>query len=180
MNIDNISKFRLAGEACPADLTFLVKRFLPLLSEVEVEFNDQADWQPWADKSYLTEKDLADPDIVANVQAIDDTFALISFVAEFPNGEYLGYWRGPENRAIKDSPLVLYSSDGRFSLCGADLFEALHLYTYDDDVLTRIKNAAIANGFELDFDCVDDIETDEVVVSPDTYHETRYYQLKGK
>ncbi len=179
MRTANISKFRLGNEDCPRDLVFLVDNFLSKLSDLEIEFNDQESWEPWNDKSYLTESDLADPDIAANIKAIDDTFALISFVAEFPDGEYVGYWRGPENSAIKNSPMVHYSNDGQFSLCGSKFIEALYFYVYDDEVLEEIKLSAIASGIELDFESIDDLKTNEAKVSPSDYHEKKYYQYKG-
>jgi hypothetical protein len=179
MKFESISKFRLNNEDCPKDLVFLIDNFLSTLSDLEIEFNDKEGWEPWSDKSYLTEKDLADPDISANIKAIDDTFALISFVAGFPDGEYVGYWRGPENLAIENSPLVHYSNDGQFSLCGSDFIESLFFYVYDDETLDEIKRSAIASGIEMDFESIDDIEIKETEITPNEYHEKRYYQYKG-
>lgn len=179
MKIENISKFRLGNEDCPRDLIFLIDNFLSTLSGLEIEFNDQERWEPWCDKSYLTKEDLADPDIAANIKAIDETFALISFVAEFPDGEYVGYWRGPEKSTIENSPLVHYSNDGQFSLCGSNFIEALYFYVYDDEVLEEIKKSAIASGIELDFESIDDIKIKETEISPSDNHEKKYYEYKG-
>lgn len=54
---------------------------------------------PWSDKSYLTEADLRNPDIVGNVRAIDEVCEMVSFVAETDGGELIGYWRGPNDTA---------------------------------------------------------------------------------
>lgn len=107
-----ISSHRLGNEACPEDLAFLLKHCRDWLeSELFVRFPEDEDWAPWEDTSYLNEDDWADPEIAANVKAISDTCKHIAFVAELPDGEYLGYWRGEAKRPIAESPLVKYSND---------------------------------------------------------------------
>jgi hypothetical protein len=63
-----------------------VKRGIELLRDLGVEVSGDVSWKPWADKSYLTESDLADPDIAANVRAIADTFEHINFFARTDDG----------------------------------------------------------------------------------------------
>ena len=67
------------------------------------------------DTSYLTDADRADPNIAANVAAIADTAALITWVAESEDGEVFGYWRGPSDTRLEQAPVVQYDTEGQFS-----------------------------------------------------------------
>ena len=179
MKIEDISINRLKNESCPEDVTFLIENCMDLLTEMEIEINGDETWEPWNDKSYLTKEDLADPDISANIQAIDDTFSLISFIAEFPDGEYVGYWRGIENSNIEDCPLVHYSNDGQFSLCGPRFIESIFVNLYDDEGLDEIRRLAKEKGIELNFKSIDDIKDKETKIEPDDYHQKKYYEYKN-
>lgn len=178
MNTEDISRNRLNNEPCPKDLAFLIENCVELLSDMEVEISDKKQWEPWNDKSYLTEEDFADPDISANVKAIDDTFALISFVAEFPDSEFVGYWRGVDNSKIEDCPLVHYSNDGQFSLCGSRFIESLFVNLYEDECLEEMKNKVIEKGIEINFRSIDEIKNKYTKIEPNVYHEQKYEEHK--
>jgi hypothetical protein len=56
--------------------------------------------------SYLNDTDRQNPDIMANVAAINEIIDLITFVAESDDGDMLGYWHGPERTPIGSAPFV--------------------------------------------------------------------------
>ena len=140
--------------------------------------NPQLAWAPWSDKSYLTEEDLQDPDISANVRAIDDTFELISFVAATEDGEYVGYWRGVDDTPVANAPVVLYSNDGQFSLCGNRMIEAPFFISFGDDLLDELRSRANTHGFRLDFESIDDLPESQTTMKPDAYHMQQYVQYE--
>jgi hypothetical protein len=129
MEPDGLSDFsenRLRGEPVPEDTRILLQHRRELLELLGVDMQSEASWAPWLDTSYLSGADLADPDIVANVKAVHDVCGWISFVAAYEEGEYYGYWRGPESRPVARSPIVLLDNEGQFQLCaGRTLAEAL-------------------------------------------------------
>ncbi len=175
---NRISKNRLDDEKCPKDLEFIIDSCLDLINEMGIELNANENWEPWNDKSYLTEEDLKDPDIVSNVKAIDDTFKLISVIAETDESEYIGYWRGTEDKLIAKSPMVFYSNEGQFTLCGNSFIESLFFNVFDDELLDELKEKANAVGFELTFKCIDEIEDPKTVISPHDYHMLQYEKYK--
>ena len=165
-----ISKNRLNNEKCPNDLVFLIEHCLDLLDEMGIELNGDENWNPWDDKSYLTEEDLKDPEIVSNVKAIDDTFKLISVVAATDESEFIGYWKGVENKPISEAPIVFYSNDGQFSLCGSRFIESLFFNIFDDELLGELKDRANNAGLKLNFVSIDELENPKTEISPEAYH----------
>jgi hypothetical protein len=123
---------RLQGEPPPADLAALLAHRKELFERTGFQISLDTDWAPWSDTSYLSPSDLENPDIAENLQAMSQTNAHIQFVLAHEDGEYLGYWRGPEKRPIADSPLVLLDNEGQYrsvsssvgmallELCGSD------------------------------------------------------------
>lgn len=109
---------RLRGDSLPPDLSILVSNRDELARLTGVVLNSSASWAPWLDTSYLTEKDLADPDIRANVRAIGEVCKFIDFVAEDEDGNYLGYWRGPNRLPLSEAPVVCLDNEGQFDFCG--------------------------------------------------------------
>jgi|GEM_PF-4928121 len=174
MKVENHSRCRLQNDPFPEDLAYLVTHFHELLAEFEVTFNGEEDWEPWADKSYLTEDDLADPDIAANVKAIDDTYALISFVAEFPDGEYVGCWRGVERRPVNYCPLVYYTNNAQFILCGSNFIEVLFWCFDEVEELKPVWIYADCLGTKPMFDLEDRLAG----ITPEEYHLIRYKEYR--
>lgn len=125
-DLREFSEFRLRGEPVPDDARILLQHRDELLEVLGVDMQTEETWTPWLDTSYLSDAERADPGIAANLKAIHDVCGLISFVAAYEDGEYYGYWRGPEGRPVAKSPIVLLDSEGQFELCaGRTLAEAL-------------------------------------------------------
>lgn len=114
---------RLGGERIPADLAALLARRGELEERTRITLFPSG--EPWSDKSYLTPTDLADPEIAANSQAIDETNALVAWVAIHGCGDFLGYWRGHTGRPVADSPIVLLNSEGQYQLFAGGFAAAL-------------------------------------------------------
>lgn len=176
---DQVSEYRLGGQPCPKDLDVLISHCRPLLDDLGIEISGDPAWAPWADKSYLTEADYRNPDIAANVKAIDDTFALTRFVARTENGECIGYWGGPEGCQVADGPVVYYDTEGQFRLCGARFIEALFFVLYGDDGLEKLRLAAAGLGVPLEFETIDDITIPQASCSPEAFHLERYHKHKN-
>ena len=171
---------RFGGANCPDDLHILLTDGIELLKDLNVEVSGDPSWKPWADKSYLTESDLANPDIAANVRAIDDTFRHIDFFARTDDETFIGYWRGPQREPIRSSPLVSYDSEGQFALCGSRFVEALFSVIFDDEALARFRASCSELGIVLSFDSLDDIISPALKPDPMEYHLARYYAYKNE
>ena len=178
ISASQFSKARLGGTPCPPDVALLLAKCSDVLSDAGVEISPESAWAPWADKSYLTATDLKDPDIAANVKAIDDTFAGITFIAKTDEGECIGYWRGPEGRPIESSPVVSYDTEGQFRLCGGRFVESLFFLIYDEDVLAKIRTVFAEAGSPLSFASIDEIEIPSVPCTPAAFHLSRYKAYK--
>ena len=172
--LESVTLNRLGGAACPDDLRILLADGIGLLRNLSVEVSGDASWQPWADKSYLTASDLANPDIAANVRAIDDTFEHINFVARTEDDICIGYWRGPDRAPLAGSPLVSYDTEGQFRLCGGRFVESLFFTLYDDEVLEEFRDACRGLGIDLSFESLDDIAIPSIDPTPEAFHLARY------
>ena len=172
--IEQVSINRLAGEECPKDLDNLILNAGALLDNMGININGEQYWEPWTDKSYLSESDLQNRDIMSNVKAIDELFGYIKFVAETDGGEFIGYWCGPENNQICDAPLVYYDTEGQFELCGSRFVEALFFLVYDDDLLEQLRCICKTVGIPLEFESIDDISIPKMNLTPNELHEIKY------
>jgi hypothetical protein len=132
---DAFSNYRLGGEPIPEDVKILLEHAEALTERTSFELHWEKDWTPWTDTSYLSETELTDPDIIANIRATNEICDLISFVAADDQDTLIGYWRGSSMRAIAKSPLVTYDNEGQFDFCsGATLAEAiLGIYGYGEE-----------------------------------------------
>ena len=178
MLVDSVTANRLGGAPCPDDLRILLSDGFELLDSLGLEVSGDAVWRPWADKSYLTKSDLADPNIAANVQAIDDTFEHIDFVARTEEDICIGYWRGPQKVPLQSSPLVSYDTEGQFRLCGGRFVESLFFVLDDDEALEQFRRACSQFGIALSFESIDDIVIPFVEPTPDAFHLARYHAYK--
>lgn len=133
------------------------------------------------DTSYLTADDLANPDIAANVRAIAETAALVTWVAEDEDeGQAFGYWRGPDDRALRGAPIVMLGSEGRFALLrGGNLSEALcdEYGQWVDDGYAGLAARCRAAGVAISADDEDALPEPTASPTPAERHESRYREL---
>ncbi|MDT9591932.1 hypothetical protein RDV89_02555 [Nocardioides zeae] len=150
------------------------------------------------DTSYLTDDDRANPDVMANVRAIEETAALVTWVAVEPQ-RAVGYWRGPASIPLDRAPLAQLDDEGQLRLTGAvsvtEFYAAeLEELLVDDDVLLEEHGLLDEDG-DLDDDAlrawilrtlreagyegaeprsIYDWKRPEVDVDPEDFHEQRY------
>jgi hypothetical protein len=107
------------------------------LAYIDARLLDADEVPDLLDHSYLTPKDLQDPDIVGNVNAIKTVCEHAAFVAVDTSGRLFGYWFGPEQLPIDAAPIVQLDTEGCFTLVqGRTLVESLvgySLYSDGDD-----------------------------------------------
>ena len=130
---------RLRGEAMPDDLRIILHYRDELLERTGIELSYAANWAPWLDTSYLSDADLQRSDIRANIEAMREICEMTAFIAAHEDGNYYGYWRGPSDRRIADSPIICLDNEGQFSFCGGYSFSVALLYqTWSDEAFLEL------------------------------------------
>ena len=140
------------------------------------------DEQPAAlDTSYLTAADRANPDIAANTQAMEETAALITWVAENDDeGVAFGYWRGPAGIPLDVAPVVALDTEGQLELLrGTTLSEALvdEYGQWSQEDYTALVAECRSRGVAISADDPDDLIEPDVSPTPADHHEARYQEL---
>lgn len=180
IDLTQFAVHRLGGQEIPADLHILLDHAAQFTELTAIEFSDDPDWRPWSDTSYLSEEQLADPDIRANTLAIDEVCKLIAIVAATEDSEYYGYWRGPTMRNLADSPLLRIDTEFNFMFCpGSNLVEALMADVFNTEQFTTLKSWLASVGIVITQDCNDDIAFIELTdtnqpATPETLHDEFY------
>ena len=150
------------------------------------------------DDSYLTEDDLADPGIRANVRAMAETNALITWVAEEDGERAYGYWHGPAGAAAAaekpadgaatGAALVSLDTEGQYMmLAGRTLTEALcaEAAEYEDEAFAALVGRARELAAETDAELAASLVTGETIAElwnpavegPGRYRDARYRAL---
>lgn len=133
------------------------------------------------DTGYLTAEDLANPDIAANVRAIGETAALITWVAEDEDeGQAFGYWRGPNALPLAAAPVVSLDNEGQFQvLRGASLSEALsdEYGPWADDGYPGLVARCRSQGVAISADDPADLLEPTTSPTPAEHHAARYREL---
>ncbi|MEU7481771.1 hypothetical protein AB0A63_37745 [Lentzea sp. NPDC042327] len=133
------------------------------------------------DTGYLTAADLANPDVAANTRAIEETAALVTWVAEDEDeGRAFGYWRGPGHLPLTAAPVVVLDNEGQFELLrGSSLSEALsdEYGQWADDGYAGVVARCRAEGVPISADDPDDLPEPAVSPTPDEHHGARYRAL---
>lgn len=100
-----------------------------------------------SDTSYLNEKDLADPDIVANVAAMQATDKLISWFGQDFEG-FIGLWRGPDNTPVERAGVVRLDTEGQYHIVATTIGDYLAI-SCDRDEFDHHRSQLIAAGFSV-------------------------------
>jgi hypothetical protein len=178
-NVEAFSKYRLGGEPVPTDVAILLGHADELLERTDIELNWKKGWAPWLDTGYLSEEDRANPDIAANVRAINEVCGLIAFIAAHEDGEYFGYWRGLGKRAVADSPLVRLDNEGQFSFCGGSSFaEAVLSQAVDDEEFDEWRGWLVSLGVAIRPASLAALKYPREKASPDKLHKELYYRYR--
>jgi hypothetical protein len=190
MSSSEIQRFEneiLRGQAVPPDLRALLAvagsggGIDPLREALGFALLVPGRDYPLLTGSYLNEGDRQNPDIMANVAAINDVLALITIVAESEDGDMIGYWHGPERTPIAKAPIVKLDTEGTFGLMqGRNLSEAmLGNDTFDDAERFADARAWLAGcGIEIDATNWRELSTPEASTRPDKLHDMLYEQKR--
>jgi hypothetical protein len=170
---------RLAGEPVPEDVQILLEHAEELAERTGIVLHSEKDWAPWADTSYLSAEDLANADTAANVRAISEVHALIAYIAVDDEDQYLGYWRGPDNRKVADSPLVFFDNEGQFELCPGSTFAEAVLSRVSEDDFEELREWFGELGIEIAAESQDDLPSPKMTDTPDKLHGELYRRYKG-
>jgi hypothetical protein len=131
--------------------------------------------------SYLNDVDRQNPDIMANVAAINDVISLITFVAESDDGDMIGYWHGPERTPIGSAPIVKLDTEGQFDLMpGQTLAEAmLGHYTYgDDERFVAGRDWLASHGIVVNATNWHELSTPVAATRPNQLHKALYNEKR--
>ncbi|SER01887.1 hypothetical protein SAMN05216188_10794 [Lentzea xinjiangensis] len=138
--------------------------------------------QPAAlDTGYLSAADLANPDVAADVRAIADTAALITWVAEDEDeGRAFGYRRGPDDLPLAAAAVVSLDDEGQFHLLrGTSLSEVLsdEYGQWADDGYSGVVARCRARGVPISADDPGELPEPAVSPTPAEHHVARYREV---
>lgn len=120
-----------------------------VLEEIDFEFIDDPKWSEPSDTSYLNETDRADPDIMANIDAMNATNKLIAWFGRDQEGGFVGLWRGPGNTPLEGAPVVRLDNEGQYQIMAATVPDYLALADMDEDNFNDARLALLAVGFKV-------------------------------
>jgi len=118
-----------------------------LLEQIGFELVDDPNWAEPSDTSYLNDRDRADPDIMANVDAMDATNKLIAWIGRDTEG-FVGLWRGPDNLPLQQAPVVRLDTEGQYSLVGATVPDYIAV-SAGEDAFADARATLVAAGFKV-------------------------------
>jgi hypothetical protein len=118
-----------------------------VLDEIKFELVDDPQWPEPSDTSYLNDDDRANPDIMANVEAMTETNSLIAWFGRDLQG-FIGLWRGPVSLPLELAPVVRLDSEGQYSLL-ATTVPGYIAASVDDESFDDTRAALIAAGFDV-------------------------------
>jgi hypothetical protein len=128
--------------------------------------------------SYLNEADRANPDMMMNIEAINDVFHLTTFGVELEDDRILGYWHGSENTPISQAPIIKFDNEGQFSVCrGNNLTEAIIADTmsYQEDKFPEYKAWFAKYQIDIAANSIADLPERKVMIHPALMYE-KFYQ----
>ncbi len=180
--LSQFSQNRLNGEPVPDDVKALLANHDELSERTEVELNWNKGWAPWLDTSYLSAEERANPDIAANVLAIQEVCGMIAFIGVDEDDNYFGYWRGPKKRPIAKSPLVRLDNEGQFRLLAGSTFaEAILIdQTFDEEQFSEFRDWLGSLDITIHWETPDDATYPKENDQPDGLHKELYYRHLGK
>jgi hypothetical protein len=178
---------RLAGRPVPDDLAILLAAQWAgnngPLEDLEIEFLAPGHTLELVDHSYLREKDRANPDIMANVAAMDEISRHIGYVAEGLNGAALGYWLHPDEPADRPAPVVRLDTEGQFDILDGTTFAeaVIGCWVHDDDEwFGRLADGFEELGVAMPVRRSADLAPAVVVVDPAKLHHRLFYAERAR
>ena len=183
MEIVDVVATRFGDRPVPADLSALVA--IPSgedspFNHVEIEFIEPGRGHPLLDHSYLNDNDRANPDIMANVAAIDEVLRHAVFVASDGDDNLYGYWLHHDEPAGPPA-VVCFSSEGQFSIEGGSLTEAMiSSRAFDEEEFARLAQVFVDAGVPITARSLGEFAEPAVVTSPADLHDRLYRAERAK
>jgi hypothetical protein len=116
-----------------------------ILRTIEFEFINDPRWLEPSNSAYLNDSDREDPDIMSNVEAIEATNLLISWLGRDYEG-YIGLWQGPSNQPLLESPIVRLDTEGQYEIVATTIADYLLISAAEDD-FSSIQKTLFSVGF---------------------------------
>ena len=154
---DRVRKFtesRLGGQDTPKDLGILLAAIAddPEFEETgknplkiigaELLWTDRK--YPLLDHNYINDADRADPSIMANAKAMEDTAKKMKFVIECEDSSLIGYWQPDPETPLEQCALFWLDTEGQYYLAeGKTLSESLTyraLVDGNEDTYRSLRN----------------------------------------
>jgi hypothetical protein len=143
-----------------------------LVEALELELVDDPSWSEPSDTSYFSEQERADPDVMANVEAMAATNRLIAWFGRDMEG-YLGLWRGPQELPLERAPVVQLDSEGQYSIVAATIPDYLAV-AWSEEAFDRARQALSKVGFTVAASAEEIAKTAESFESPNAYRHRLY------
>lgn len=147
-----------------------------LVEALELELIDDPSWPEPSDTSYLNEQDRANPDIMANVEAMAATNRLIAWFGRDMEG-YLGLWRGPQELPLERAAVVQLDSDGQYSVVAATIPDYLAV-AWSEEAFDRARQALSKVGFTVAASPDEIAKAAESFDSPNAYRHRLYNEAR--
>lgn len=183
MEIVDVVAMRFGDRPVPADLSALAaisSREDSPLRRVEIEFIEPDRSHSLLDHSYLNDNDRANPDIMANIAAVDEVFRHSLFVARDGDDNLYGYWLHPDE-PVGPPAVVCYSNEGQFSIKGGSLTEVMiSVHAFDDEDFATLAQVFIDAGVPITTRTLVEFAEPVVVTSPAGLHNRLYRTERAK
>lgn len=143
-----------------------------LVEALELQLVDDPNWAEPSATSYLSEQDRANPDIMANVEAMAETNRLIAWFGRDMEG-YLGLWRGPQELSLERAPVVQLDSERQYSIVAATIPDYLAI-AWSEEAFERASQALVKVGFTVAGSPEAISAATEAFASPNAYRHRLY------
>jgi len=149
----------------------------PIIDRLELTLVDDPTWSEPSDTSYLSDAERQNPDIAANVDAMRETNRLIAWFGKDAEG-YLGLWRGPNERALTEAPVVRLDTEGQYSIVAATVPEYLAIAMPEDE-FANTRDTLTKAGFKVGFNpdaiwgAIDEFDDDPNAYRNELYERNR-------
>ena len=147
-------------------------RLHDVVAPLGLELVDDPNWTEPSNFHYLTEKDRADPHIMANVEAMCATNVLIPWFGQDNEG-FVGLWRGLANTPPGSAPVVRLDSEGQYALVADGIGNYLAI-SRDEDDFAEVRTTLVDAGFAVADEYEDIWGTTEGHACPNAYRHLLY------
>lgn len=149
-------------------------RLFRIVDYLELELVDDPQWPAPSDTSYLNERHRADPDIMANVEAMAATNQRIAWFGHDQEG-FLGLWRGEGEGALERAPVVRLDTEGQYEIIAATIGDFLAV-SMSRGEFNSAREELIEVGFTVAASHGDIWKALEGAESPNDYRHVLYNQ----